>query len=148
MNIAEQIRDIILLIMLALCSLTDIRYRRLYLPALLFPVPGLLLCAGMVGHPVFFLIVQGIATWRIFAWISRVTGEQIGRGDAVLFGVTGVGLGLWSNLALLCISFFYAFLLAVILVVCCKAGKKQRIPLAPVVLAAFITGILAEYGFV
>lgn len=129
---------------LILETVTDIREKRIWLPILVMEVPILLGLNYMIGKGNMLLWIASIGFGAFFYLISIITRGQLGKGDALLFCVTGAGIGLWNNIMVIYLTFFLAFLGAVFFLVIKKTGKKYCMPLAPFVLASYTIVFLAE----
>lgn len=123
---------------LVTASYTDIRRQEIWLPPLLAEIPVLILLHYIYGNAGASLWIASVGCFVFFYIISVATGGQLGRGDAVLFGMTGAGIGLYGNLLLIYLTFFIAFMAAVFQVVVRRADKKKQMPLAPMALGAFV----------
>lgn len=124
-------------------------YRRKQLPGwVLYPVLG----AAMIVRCIFLgnifwqgffgLLVGGL----LFAG-SLLSGEKIGRGDAIVFGILGVLLGPFETLLLLMVSLSFSAVYSVCLLVKKKAKKGDAIAFLPFVfLAELFLGIFCGMG--
>ena len=123
---------------LLVASYTDIRRQEIWLPFLLVEIPILLILNYIMGNAGVSLWIASVGCFAFFFIISVVTGGQLGKGDAVLFGMTGAGMGLYSNLFLIYLTFLIAFIAAVFQVLVRRADRKKQTPLAPMVCVAFV----------
>lgn len=146
----------------AICSYTDVRYRRIYGWSLV--LYGIL-AAG--GHIVEKIVAVGTDTGLIngnplsgaaelaidlvigslpglfcivVSWISR---QALGYGDSVLIAVSGVSLGVAACLQLLLTAFFFAGVFGLILLVFFRKGRRYDMPFVPFL---FLGMILAGGG--
>ena len=71
------------------------------------------------------------------AFFSR---EAIGFGDGLLFCVTGIYLGFWGNLRLLLTGTLCCALIQAVGLLFRRARMKDRVPLVPFLLLAFVGG--------
>lgn len=131
---------------LVIASYTDICKRKIWLPPLLAETPILLILNCIFGHSGVSLWIASMGCFALFYVISVVTGGQLGKGDAVLFGMTGAGIGLANNLLLIYLTFLIAFIAAVFQVVVRRADRKKQMPLAPMALGAFVVIEVIGYG--
>lgn len=133
-----------LLGMLGVCSWEDLRKRRIRVTLVLgFGVLGLML----------HLIFQNLTIWEMLGGmligavlfvVSILSKERIGKGDALLIGVTGIYLGFWDNLILLWASSALAGLVGFVMILAGK--KKKEIPFVPFVLAVYIILLIVGGG--
>ena len=88
----------------------------------------------------------GLVPAAILYGASRITRGAIGTGDAILFAVSGLYLGLIRNLALIWTSCFFALAAGGVLIALKKIKRKSSLPLAPFALAAWAA--LGAGGFI
>ncbi len=138
-NVWGLLPQLVMAIALLLCSIEDIRRRQIHVLAALLPLPFLLLEGGIAeGGRILWNVGQGVATGVVFYGVARTT-RQLGEGDAIVLGVAAVGLKFWENCFFLCMSFCYAFVFALILVVFCHAGRSKRIPFVPAIFLGYLS---------
>ena len=134
----------ILLIMLGIYTIEDIRKRKITTTYLvLFAILGILL---LCREPEFelFGIITGVAVGAGLLGISILTGESIGKGDGMVFLVTGIFLGGSLNLELLFISLLYAAIFSIGILIFKRGGRKQEIPFIPFVFLGYLTMVIGE----
>lgn len=126
--------EVIIFVLLCICSVFDIRKKE---------IPLIILSAG-------FFAALGIDIWHIwkesasvaemaasvlpgvfFLLIGFCTGEKIGYGDGLLLIVMGLFLGFGRCFLVVCISLVFSSAFALVLLVFCKAGRNSRLPLVP-----------------
>lgn len=125
-------------------TVIDIREKRIWIPILLIELPILIGLKYLIGQGDIFLWIASIGVGSFFYIVSIVTKGQLGKGDALLFCMTGAGFGLWNNMMMIYITFFLAFLAALFLLIVKKVNRKYSMPLAPFVLASYILLVLGE----
>lgn len=118
-------------------------------------IPVWLLAAGGILAVVFQLYQKeiplvsaaaGAAAGGVFLAVSRVTEEAFGYGDSVLIGVLGIYLGFWNLMNLLMISFFFASVTAMGVLVIRKFKRTTVLPFIPFLAAGDLV-ILLLGGF-
>lgn len=124
-------------------AIVDIRKRKIWVPIALIEIPLLIGLHYWMHQGSLFLWIASIGVGAFFYLISFVTKEQLGRGDALLFAMTGAGIGLQSNVLLLYLTFVMTFGVAAFLWLVKKVNKNYRMPLAPFVLCAYCV-VVAE----
>ncbi len=130
---------------LVICAITDLKNKVIYLPVI---ISELLLISGFhIWHKSFSLMSFAGAAIVCVLFIAAgfASGGQIGIGDALLFAVTGSGLGIMVNMFIIMLSFILAFCAAVFLVFVKHKSRNFCIPLAPFVLSAFAIYIAGIY---
>lgn len=134
----EIIIQVILITGLAWAVYTDIRERKIWIPVVsvfLLTLMVMRYCAGQGGM---LLWIASIGIGSFFYLVSVVTNGKIGKGDAFLFAMTGVGLGLWENIILIYCSFLCAFVGAVYLLIIRKKERHYVMPFAPYIFVAYL----------
>jgi Type IV leader peptidase family. len=129
---------VLLMVGLGVSALQDLRWKKVWLPLLWGITTILLLKNFLVSNKGFSWFLCAIFFLAFFLAMHRISGGQIGVGDAFLFGMTGAGLGWKGNCILVYVTFFLTFVVALPLVVLKKRGRKYEMPLSPFVLAAYL----------
>lgn len=101
------------------------------------------------------LWMAGMAVWRIFdggGWQEWLSGPGvglilwcasilsrggIGKGDALVYAVLGLGIGFMGALEVLILSLAMAALTGMILIVCRRAGRQYELPFIPFTTLAY-----------
>ena len=142
-------KDILLYIILGtallICTVTDLKYKEIYMPVV---IAGLLLvlCFHIWQHNLQFKDMAGtIIVFMLFMAFSVASRGQLGTGDAFIFALTGLGLGIMANIFIIMFSFILAFFAAVFLILVKHKPKNYGMPLAPFVLSSFIIYIAGLY---
>lgn len=78
----------------------------------------------------------GMLPGVILLWGGRVSGGEIGNGDGFLFLISGLFLGFWKNMVLLCYGTFFCGIFCLIYFVWGKLKskkdvRKQTVPFIP-----------------
>ncbi|SFB09866.1 leader peptidase (prepilin peptidase) / N-methyltransferase/leader peptidase (prepilin peptidase) / N-methyltransferase [Acetitomaculum ruminis DSM 5522] len=122
-----------LLIMFIILGLTDIKTKKINIIWLAFF--GILGISEKIylGENIAEALLAGVLTWIILYIISIITREKIGKGDALLFGITGIYLNIFDNISLLFYSFLLVGVFSLIMLVLKKADRKTEIPFLPFV---------------
>ena len=106
----------------------------------------LVLCFHIWQHDLQFMDTAGtIIVFMLFMASSAASRGQLGTGDAFIFALTGLGLGVMANIFIIMFSFILAFFAAVFLVLVKHKPKSYGMPLAPFVLSSFIIYITGLY---
>lgn len=134
---------ILSLLMLGFCSYTDIRYRKIYMKALL--LYGGLLLGGRVTDALIYGITNGISdidkvvqegflsalpgcVCLLFSCISK---QAFGYGDSFLIIVCGLALGFMTVIQVLLFAFLFSGLSALVLSIVMKKGRKYEMAFIP-----------------
>lgn len=124
--------------MLAICSLFDLWKKQIPMVILLvFGITGILyqIYYGKLPLPdVFFGVMVGTALYVI----SIVSGEKIGKGDAMMLMSSGLYMGFWKNITLLWLGSAMAGVVCMVMYLCMKKGKDATVPFAPFLLGAYL----------
>lgn len=138
----ELVEKSLLLLGLFLCSWQDWKKQIIYAI-----VPGLLSVMGITLH----IFLQNISIWSMLGGmllggallaIGRLTKEAVGFGDGMIFVLTGIYLGFWNNLELLLLTTGMAGIVALFLLITKRRGRKDRLPMVPFVLCAYVVLLL------
>lgn len=81
--------------------------------------------------------LPGIIVGIFIYFISRISRGRVGTGDAIVYTVTGLALGLFRNLELFMTSLFFASAAALVLIVVRRVGKNYALPFIPFTAVAF-----------
>lgn len=124
-------QKLLTLTVFAVCSYTDIRYRRIYGWSLV------LYCVlAIIGHTFDEIteaadIVAGLLPGLICIVISWMSKQSLGYGDSALIAVSGVSLGAAVCLQLLYTALLGAGIFGLILITVFKKSRKYDMPFAP-----------------
>lgn len=137
-GILQVITYIVVGIGLLICTITDIRSKKIYL-GVVIPVSLICMILNLITGQLNLLeIICLIVTGVLFVLIAVISGGQLGLGDVCIYIMTGIGIGSIKNIYLIFISFMIAALGAAYLMFIKKKGRKYRMPLAPYVMAGYI----------
>lgn len=127
------------LILLILCSITDIKEKKVYsLPCFIFMMAGIIL-ESMIKQKGILNISSGILPGVLIYIAGIMTGGGIGKGDAIIFIVIGVFMGLKKSLILLVCSLIFINIIGLFILIFRKGNMKTKIPFVPFILISFIT---------
>lgn len=101
---------------------------------------ALLLCICVPFCPAISLLdrILGLFLGVGVVALSKITGGKIGVGDGLVLGVTGIGLGFWSNLELFDLALAIAAVFSICLLVLRLADRKKGIPFIPFILLSYL----------
>lgn len=132
--------------LLSLLAIEDFRSKQI-------PVVPVLGCGilGVIFHLIYQTrtigeIIGGLLIGCVLYGISVCTKGKIGKGDGILFMVTGVYLGFWLNLLLLWLSCVIAGVVGVAIVLFRKKGRHYQIPFVPFVLISEVLLLMVGGG--
>lgn len=132
-----------LISMLGVCSLEDIKTRRIKTVAVLFFGILGILCHLIAGSISIWSILGGMAVGGIIFMVASLSDEKIGKGDGLLLVVTGIYLGFWGNIVLLWGASLLAGAVGLVLLV---MGKRQAsIPFIPFVAVMYLIMEVAKH---
>lgn len=123
--------------LLSLCSLEDIRHKRLTVVyILMFGIGGVIL---HLFAPVcsIYSMLWGMLLGLAMMMLSATTRGNVGMGDGILLVVTGVYLGGSENLALFMMGLLLSALWSLGLLVLKKKSRKEEIAFVPFLLLAY-----------
>lgn len=125
-------------------SVMDIRSKRIYNCMFIVGiVPVLIACITNESFDPFGRFL-GVLSGTVILILAVLTKEKIGKGDAVIFMLTGAAVGIAENLAVIGTAFLLAGLLSAVLLPFKALRLKQHIAFVPFILAAylFVEGLL------
>ncbi len=131
---------------LSLLVVEDLRIKKIpVIPLILTGIVGMVLHL-IYGNREIGDILGGIFVGAILYLISLITRGKIGRGDGILFMVTGVYLGFWNNVVLLWASCVLAGMVGLGIIIARGKTRDYKLPFVPFVLAAAFVMLLAGGG--
>ena len=74
--------------------------------------------------------------------ISRISNEQIGRGDGMVIAAIGLLCGMRNTLGIVCFASLFMVIPALFVIVCKKASKKTRLPFLPALFLGYVVTLL------
>ena len=132
------VMNIIMGVMLLLCSVQDLYKKRVRLSIILIGSIliglGIPFCSSISIWDRAGGVIIGIS----LILVSLATRGKIGMGDGLLLCSTGLGLGFWNNLELLSIALFLAAVVSVLLLVFHTANRKKSIPFVPFIFTGYL----------
>ena len=123
-----------LLMTLGVCSVYDLRYRRI--PAIVVAITTLYIAValGVMGCLTPIRIVGAAVLCTFLELLCIASRDKIGTGDAIMIGMIQLALGMQQNMLVLLVTFSMVFITACILYMVCRVDKDLEIPLAPYLL--------------
>lgn len=131
------IRMILPGILIGYSTVTDIKRREISIKAvgIFFALGGLLILFEKQRD--IFDLLLGVLLGVFMLAISVASKGELGIGDGLIVGTTGLFLGFERNLAILLIGLFLSSLFSIILVICGKSMKKEY-PFIPFLMISYI----------
>lgn len=136
---------IILYIYLILCTITDIRTRRINLKLCI-----LFLSLGIFVHiffikPDILILIYNLIPGIFLLIISLLTKGAVGSGDAVIFIIMAFYMDSTLILTILFFSLLAASIFSIILLIK-KYSRKYSLPFAPFITVGFTISILLQFS--
>lgn len=132
-----KIRDVIVLLLLMVCCVSDIRTRKISTKILIGMSIGLAVFRLMIENEMFLSVCGGIFVGVLFMLISKWTKEAIGYADSWIILLLGGYLGAEKLLLLITIAFFLAGICSLVGLICKKWSRKYSIPFIPFLTLAY-----------
>ena len=144
---------IICLLLLIICSYTDLRERGIsiwLLAASLISCVLLMICVEILGdsyeyidslliyEPDISKIVCSLIPGMVLFAVSRLTKEAIGMGDVYVMLLLGFMMGFANTAMLMFVSMFTASLFGIILMLFKGKNRKETLPYMPFLLGAYV----------
>lgn len=123
--------------LLIIYTIQDIRYKKIKIIYAIVAIPFLLLGIMLSEQRDFILRIMGVATGGMLYIFSILSREQLGKGDAIVLGITGFGLGFWNNLGFMLLGLLSAAVYSIVRMIIKGFRRKERIPLMPFLLMGY-----------
>ena len=131
---------------LTLLSIEDIKEHAISIVwVIIFGIIGMLFHV-INGRLSIWNILGGMSIGAVVYVISIISHEVIGKGDALLIGMTGIFLGFWGNIVLIWTGSLFAAAAGIAAVAVFKKSKSYRIPFVPFVLLGYLCCIILWGG--
>lgn len=133
-----EINKVIILAFLLFCAVIDLKTRRVYLAPCVFVsllgivtnfITGNLQWEEFLGT-VFFIFIMYI--------LRKLFNNEIGKGDIWVTAVVSVCIGVEGGLLVLLYGMIIAAVIALVLIICKRADRRQKIPLVPFILTGYV----------
>ncbi len=134
----EYVIRILIGLLLVIVTIQDMKWKKIKVGIVL--LTGICLCICVPFSSMLSLIdrMLGLSLGLGVVLLSKATGGKIGVGDGLVLGVTGIGLGFWSNIELFAIALTMAAVFSIGLLALHKASRKKAIPFMPFLLGAYL----------
>lgn len=137
-----KMQKMIVLGLLGLCSLEDMKYKRLtVLYILLFGIGGMILHLFVPVCSI-YSILCGMLLGIFMILISVITRGSVGMGDGILLVVTGVYLGGYGNLELFMMGLLLSALCSLALLILKKKNRKEEIAFVPFLFLSYLVMLI------
>lgn len=125
-------------LLLIIVSIQDIKLKRIRLGIVFIATIVLCICLPFCSSLSALDRIFGLFIGLGVVLLSKLTGGKIGIGDGIVLGVTGIGLGFWSNMELFALALVMAAVFSIGLIVFRKANRRTAIPFIPFLLLSFM----------
>ena len=136
------VRETLLVILYGICSVSDIREKKIYLLYFLIYGPLVLICVVAEGIS-FMNLAMSFIPGAMLLFVSKMSRGSVGMGDVYLVMAAGPALLLDRTLICLTYAFVGAAVAGGMIMLIKKCDVRERIPLAPFMLAATVA-VIAE----
>ena len=135
------------IIMLAFCSVQDIREKEISLWKLQiygFLILGIFLSRFFIQKNSLFSLLEkgifGLIPGLLFLFFSFASKEAVGYGDGIILLFIGISIGFWQCLGVLFTALLGIFLAAAMILILAGRKKNVRIPFLPFLLTGMAGG--------
>lgn len=125
-------------ILLIIVAVQDIKWKKIKLWIVLLCAVILCICIPFCSALSIVDRVMGLSLGLSVILLSKATGGKIGIGDGLVLGITGMGLGFWSNIELFALALAIAAAFSIGLLVFRRVDRKKAIPFMPFLLLAYL----------
>lgn len=139
---------IFIFLLFTICAIQDIRTKKIS-KLLLFVGGGIIAVIVLVTN--LFLTgdnfreqLLGLLSGLIILVLSFCLREKIGKGDGILLCISGLGLGLTQNLAIIAYGLLSAGLVSVVLLALHRIKREGSIPFVPFLLFGYVVCFLCQ----
>lgn len=133
-----EMKDVFVLILLILCSVSDLRRRGVYTWILVAMSMLLLLFCVLHHQREISSIAGGVLVGGLFLLTSRWSKEAIGYADSWLILLLGGYLGMGRVLMLVTVAFFLAGIASLVGYISRRVKKSSTIPFIPFLTVAYV----------
>ena len=112
-------------LLLIIAAIQDIRWKKIKVGTVLTAAIIICFCVLFCSKPSVLDSLLGAALGLGVVLLSKITGGKIGVGDGLVLGITGIGLGFWSNIELFALALFMAAVFSIGLL-CFSQGRQER----------------------
>lgn len=133
-------------VLLIIYTIQDIRYKRIHI---LYGAAAAVLIIIMIffqENPNIMLRLGGVLTGLVMYGFSIITKEQIGRGDAIVLMITGLGLGFWDNLNFFFFGLICATVYSIIRIIKYGFKRRETIPFMPFLFSGYLIMMVLQYS--
>ena len=135
------------IIMLAFCSVQDIREKEISLGKLQiygFLILGIFLSRFFIQKNSLFSLLEkvifGLIPGLLFLFLAKASKEAVGYGDGIILLFIGISIGFWQCLGVLFTALLGIFLAAAMILILAGRKKNVRIPFLPFLLTGMAGG--------
>lgn len=135
------------IIMLAFCSVQDIREKEISLWKLQiygFLILGIFLSRFFIQKNSLFSLLEkgifGLIPGLLFLFLAKASKEALGYGDGIILLFIGISIGFWQCLGVLFTALLGIFLAAAMILILAGRKKNVRIPFLPFLLTGMAGG--------
>ena len=135
------------IIMLAFCSVQDIREKEISLWKLQiygFLILGIFLSRFFIQKNSLFSLLEkgifGLIPGLLFLFLAKASKEAVGYGDGIILLFIGISIGFWQCLGVLFTALLGIFLAAAMILILAGRKKNVRIPFLPFLLTGMAGG--------
>jgi leader peptidase (prepilin peptidase)/N-methyltransferase len=133
--------SILAIVWLLLCSLQDIRNKKINIILIISGFLVLSISSVICGEVSLLSRLAGLSLGLLLLGLHPITRGQIGIGDGLIVCTTGLCFGFSQNAILLVYALFAAAIVSMILILFFRANRKNTIPFIPFLLLGYV-GVL------
>lgn len=134
----EQIRSVLALFLLSICTWQDLKDKSIYLPIPLGWASAALILTWACRDMSAFFVLTGILTGAGMVVLSHVSHGEIGSGDGWVLCACGACLGFRQTLILLMTALFFSMAYCAFMLLIGRKKRHDTVPFIPFLMAAFM----------
>lgn len=140
----ENIISVINIIWLLLCSIQDMKKKKISISLIIVGALLLIIVTSIFGSITVLNRIAGLSLGIVLLCLCYVTRGQIGVGDGCIVCITGFNIGFIKNSFVLLYALFGSAVFSAILILFFRVNRHKTIPFAPFILLGYLGVLFLE----
>lgn len=134
--------DIVMGVYLLLVAVTDWYKKQIHVAFFVIGIIPILLSCLQMDNISLTERILGTVSGFVMLLVSVVTGEKLGKGDAILLIITGAAMGLYRNISMLAAALLMIFAYSLVLLIRGRFSKNSKVAFVPFLFLGYLTTML------
>ena len=134
--------DIVMGVYLLLVAVTDWYKKQIHVAFFVIGIIPILLSCLQMDNISLTERILGTVSGFVMLLVSVVTGEKLGKGDAILLIITGAAMGLYRNISMLAAALVMIFAYSLVLLIRGRFSKNSKVAFVPFLFLGYLTTML------